>query len=150
MSKRSWAAVTALTFAAAALAWAFAGPTAAKSPASGQGKPAEARKGAARNFFGLDKVHAFHLEISAKEWDKMQPVGGIGFPGRPGGFGGPGQQPAPKQGEERRDVHRGGGFGVEFPWARGALTADGKTLKDVGVRFKGNASYMASARGLKR
>ena len=36
------------------------------------------------------------------------------------------------------------------PGRRGAVTAEGKTFKGVGIRYAGNASYMASAGGLKR
>jgi hypothetical protein len=39
---------------------------------------------------------------------------------------------------------------MEFPWGRGEVTINGTALKDVGIRYKGNASYMASSRGLKR
>jgi spore coat protein H len=77
----------------------------------------------------------------------MQPAGRRGFPG----FGGPGSPPGPgeKSAEEPADVHKGG-FGMEFPWAHAELTAGGKTYKDVGLRYKGNFTYMASSRGLKR
>ncbi len=82
-------------------------------------------------------------------------------PGGPGGggpAGGPGgsrgrdgrEKTADKPTETRGDVHRGSGFGIEFPWVRADFTAEGKTYKDVGLRFKGNAGYMASAGGLKR
>ena len=94
-----------------------------------------------KDVFGLTKVHDLYLEISAKEWEKMQAVsGGMRFPGGPGGFGGPQrpEQPAAKP----ADVHKGNGFGMEFPWAHGQLTQDGKPYKDLGLRYKGNASYM--------
>ena len=41
-------------------------------------------------------------------------------------------------------------FGVEFPWAQAELTASGATLKDVGVRYKGNYTFMATAQSLKK
>ncbi len=50
----------------------------------------------------------------------------------------------------RTDVHRSAGFGTEFPWAHGKLEAFGQTFDDIGVRYKGNASYMGSAGRLKR
>ena len=50
----------------------------------------------------------------------------------------------------KTDVHRGSGFGVEFPIVRGTFRADGKAFADAAFRYKGNASYMASARSLKR
>lgn len=104
--------------------------------------------------FGLTKVHSFHLELTAREWERMQPPAGRGFPGGPGGppgFGPPAPaRPPEKPGEKPADTHKGGGWGTEFPWARGALTAGGTTYRDVGVRYKGNFTYMASAGGLRR
>jgi spore coat protein CotH len=157
MAKRSRTAAAAFRCGAAVLAWVLAGPS-AKAPAADREQPAPA-KGGSQEVFGLTKVRQLHLQLSAKEWERMQPVGGMRFPGGPGGPGGfggpggpggPGGKPADKPGEEPVERHKGSGFGIEFPWAHGELTEDGRTYKDVGVRFKGNASYMASARGLKR
>jgi spore coat protein CotH len=50
---------------------------------------------------------------------------------------------------DKADTHKGG-FGMEFPWTRGELTVAGKTFTNVGLRYKGNFTYMASSRGLKR
>ncbi len=61
-----------------------------------------------------------------------------------------GPPPAPaerKPGERESERNL---FGIEFRWARGAISAEGKTFKGVGMRYAGNASYMASAGGLKR
>ena len=45
------------------------------------------------DIFGLTKVYDFHLKVSAKDFDRMQPSGGMrgpgGFRGGPGGPGGP-------------------------------------------------------------
>lgn len=93
------------------------------------------------------KVHRFHLELSAKEWEKMQAV--IMRRPFPGGPGGAAPAPAEKS-DEAIERHKGGGFGSEFPWARAKFSDDAKTYSDVGIRYKGNASYMAASRGLKR
>ncbi|QVL31104.1 CotH kinase family protein [Telmatocola sphagniphila] len=125
--------------------------------------------------FGLTKVHSYHIEMTAEEWKKMQEVvggRGPGGPGGPGGGFGPGRggpgggpggpgggpegrpaQPseaAGKNNPQTKDSHRGSGFGTEFPWAKGTFVGDGETVQNVGLRYKGNASYMASSRGLKR
>src|SRR5207253_7724212 len=70
--------------------------------------------------------------------------GGPGFP-PPGGPGGPGGPPS------------GGGPGgpggparIEFKHVQGTLEFQGRTYKDVDVRFKGNFTYMASSGDLKR
>ncbi len=70
------------------------------------------------------------------------PGGGVVFIGPPGNApqnGGP-----PPQGGPPR------GFGFEFEYVHGGVEIDGQTFKDAAVRFKGNASYMSSQRGLKR
>src|SRR5947207_32007 len=94
-------------------------------PGSAAGKDGEV-------VFGTAKVISLHLQFDARELAKMQPAqGGFGPPG----FG-PAKEPAP-------GTHRNT-FGVEFPWARGELTHDGKKLADVGLRYKGNFTFMAS------
>lgn len=95
-------------------------------------------------FFGLTKVHEFHLSLSAADYRKMQPP--------PGKFGFGPKLPAPKDpAKDAPDVHKSAGaFGTEFPWVRAELTAAGKTFKNVGVRYKGNYTYVASAQILRR
>jgi spore coat protein H len=116
----------------------------------------------ADELFGLDKVWTFHLQVSAKDWETMEPKGGgFGMPARPpqpgGGAGAPGARPAPGGpggGPGGRPPGDGGfapgKFGYEFTYVKGTLEAFGKSYKDVGVRFKGNSSYALSSRGLKR
>jgi spore coat protein CotH len=104
-------------------------------------KPA-AKEPQSKELFGLDKVWQIHLEITAKEWDKMQPKGGMPF----GGLFGTKKEEKPAE----QDVHKGSGFGIEFPWASADISAAGQTVKNAGIRFKGNGSYMAASRGLKR
>src|SRR3954447_23262339 len=151
MNKPSWTRVAALLGGAVVLAWALAGLSAKALGAGKKELPAKETPG--KDVFGLTRVHNLHLEISAKEWEKMQAVtGGMRFPGAPGGgpggFGGP-QRPE-KPPAKSVDAHKGNGFGMEFPWAHAQFSEDGKTFKDLGLRYKGNASYLMSARGLKR
>lgn len=111
-------------------------------PAAEDVKPAAKDE---KELFGQTKVWVVHLEISAKEYDAMQPVvgGGFGFPGGP-----PPKQAANKD-SKKRDSERNL-FGANFPWAECDFTADGKTLKKVGVRYSGDITYFVSSRGLKR
>ncbi len=97
---------------------------------------------AAGDLFGLNKVVDLDIEIPAGEYQAMQP------PTPAGGFGGPPQAPRPKKAGARASERNL--FGIEFPWGRGSLTAEGRTYNGVGFRYAGNASYMASAGGLKR
>jgi spore coat protein CotH len=155
MNRRFWASLTVLTL-------SFAFVWSASDDATANAAKKDDKKEDAKDLFGLTKVVHLDLQVASKEWDSMQPSQGRGFPGGPGGFpggpggfpGGPGGFPGgpavPEKAAEKTDVHKGSGFGMEFPWAHGELTAEGKTYKDIGIRFKGNASYMASSRGLKR
>jgi spore coat protein CotH len=105
-------------------------------------KPA---KDSSARVFGLDKVWSMHLTIAANEWEKMQPKGGRGF----GGFGGP-PRPAEKRTEGGQGKKVRSMFGIEFEYVKGDLEIDGRTYKDVGVRYKGNSSYATSQGRLKR
>ncbi|MBM3996974.1 MAG: hypothetical protein FJ303_22905 [Planctomycetes bacterium] len=93
--------------------------------------------------FGLTKIHEFHLEISAQEWAQMQKVEG-GFT-----IFGP-KKIVVKPGEEAIERHMTAGFGLAFPWAKADLHAEGKVYKNVGVRYKGNGSYVSTDKMLKR
>ena len=93
--------------------------------------------------FGLTKVHEFHLELTVKEWAQMQKVeSGMTIFG-PKKF-------VTKPGEEPIERHLTAGFGLAFPWAHADLHADGKTYKNVGLRYKGNGSYVSTDKMLKR
>jgi putative membrane-bound dehydrogenase-like protein len=86
-------------------------------------------------------VWSIHLEIPAKEFDAMQPAFGGGF--------GPPPKKEEKKDDKKRDTEKNL-FGTDFPWVEADFTADGKTLKKVGVRYAGDITYFVSTRGLKR
>src|SRR5258708_5812072 len=138
MSRRCVSGATALVCAVCVLSYVLLGLRVATCPA------ADEKEAAAKDVFGATKVWAFHLEIPAKEYEAMQPpAGGFGAPGAP-----PGPQAAPKE-KDKRDAERNL-FGTEFPWAQAEFTAEDKTYKKIGVRYAGEVTYFASARGLKR
>jgi len=99
-------------------------------------------KAAGAGLFGLTRVVPLHIDISAEQYQAMQPPAPTGGPG-----GAPQPPRARKPGDRESERNL---FGLEFPWARGSVTAEGKTITGVGIRYSGNASYMASAGGLKR
>jgi putative membrane-bound dehydrogenase-like protein len=101
----------------------------------------------AKDAFGITKVWSVHLEIPAKEFEAMQPPPAA-FGPPPGAPGGP-PQPKKEAKKDSRDSERNL-FGTAFPWAEADFTADGTTLKKVGVRYAGDITYFISARGLKR
>lgn len=108
----------------------------ALNPAEADDAPKKAKGDRAAHLFGPDKVWQVHITIPTRNWEVMQPKKAPFF------FGG---KPAEKPAGEQR-----GAFGYDFEYMPGDLEFDGKTYKDVGVRFKGNSTYMMSAGGLKR
>src|SRR5688572_7001448 len=103
--------------------------------------------------FGLTKVWDVHITVPAEEYEIMQPPQ-VGFSGgRPGGPGFPGgpKSPPPKKSATRAvEVHKGGSFAIEFPWAQGEVAIGGRTYGTVGLRYKGGGSYVMAAQKLKR
>lgn len=87
--------------------------------------------------FGQTKIWSIHLEVSANEFAAMQPP-------QPGGFG-----QAPPAANNNRPSERNL-FGTEFRWAEANFTANGQTLKKVGIRYAGDVTYLVSANGIKR
>ena len=97
--------------------------------------------------FQSDRVLRLHLDMTAKQFGGLAPKGG------PGGFGGfaPGfGRPAPAQ---PADSHRNT-FGINLPWSSANLTVtngeESVTLRDIGIRYKGNYNYIAAVSALKK
>jgi spore coat protein H len=133
--------ILAVGFGAAAVLNIYAAKPDSTKPAKGEVVAADV--------FGLDKVWQFNLELKTEDYASMQPSGGRLGRGGPGGPGGP-DQPAAKPADPNADVHKGSGFGMEFPIVHATFTANGQKFANIGLRYKGNASYMASSRSLKR
>ncbi|MBL8819576.1 MAG: CotH kinase family protein [Planctomyces sp.] len=105
--------------------------------------------------FASSNVTEMYLTMSAKQWDSLQPAagfgggpgfgGGRGFGGAPGGTGQPGEEKETPD----ADVHHNT-FGVEFPWSSGDLEYQGQTYRNVGIRYKGNYTFMATSQSLKK
>jgi putative membrane-bound dehydrogenase-like protein len=104
-------------------------------------KQRAAKDAPGKDVFGATKVWAIHIEMTAKEYEAMQPAARFGPPGA--------APPAPKDPKDRRESERNL-FGTEFPWAKGDLSAEGQTYKEVAVRYSGDITYLSSSRGLKR
>jgi len=93
--------------------------------------------GRVRGFLVQAKLHQIHLEMAASEWNAMEAID----PRR----GRTGIENLSKSDEGQRQVHRG-----RFPWAVGSVTIGEQVLKDIGVRYKGNASFNLMRGSLKR
>ncbi|MFM8287455.1 MAG: CotH kinase family protein, partial [Planctomycetaceae bacterium] len=88
--------------------------------------------------FAAPGVIDLELTLTPEQFRGLTPTGGFGGFGPPGGA-------IPESDEAKRNT-----FGVEFPWGQGQVEFEGETLADVGLRFKGNFTYMASAQALKK
>ena len=92
----------------------------------------------ATEFFTPAKVWTAHLSMSADAWLAMQPrYGATG-----GGFGGGSRFLGPPGGRNGVAARQG----IEFDYVQATLQIDGRTFRDVAVRYKGNGSYLR-ARG---
>lgn len=103
---------------------------------------------AQNDVYRIDKVWPIHIEMTAKEYEAMQPPPNMG-----GGFGGFGPPMAPPKPPEKkpgeREVHRSV-FGTDFPVAHASIRSGDQSATNVAIRYKGNSTYLAAARGLKR
>jgi spore coat protein H len=90
------------------------------------------------NIFGLGKLHLVSVSMSRGEWDVLQ----TSVARSNGGVRGE-DYTTP----EGRLVHVGGGFGGYFPWVRADLVLNGLEIKDTGLRYKGNASFVKPTPG---
>ena len=112
--------------------------------------------------FGPTRVWKIHLQVTAENWKAMQPPAGGGFPG----FGPPPASPAPRPASDAPPTpvqppvapatppgpagFRPGSFGFDFEYVKAKIELDGEALHEVGLRFKGNGSYMLSQSTRKR
>ena len=97
------------------------------------------------DFFLPRKIWTARLTLTPEQFDAMQPK--VGLPPARGG-----QAPAvatPTAGGAQQRNGLAAQRGVSFDFAHGDLTLEGRVFKDVGVRYKGNGTYFASAGSLK-
>lgn len=108
------------------------------------GSPATAARGAKAfagdRIFLTTKVHRLHLTISAAEWAVLQTSSQRGG----GAVGG-----SDYRDSSGRLIHAGSGFVGYFPWVRSDVRIPDGTgavsIKDAGLRYKGNLSFARSS-----
>jgi spore coat protein CotH len=125
--------------------WTAAVVLAATSPAVA----AEPPKLPPSEVFDPATVWQLALTLSAEEYAAMQPPAGFPGFGFPGGPMNPPPKAPVKPGEQPRETHRNT-FGVDLPWARGSLAAEGRAYANVGIRYKGNGTILETSRTIKR
>jgi spore coat protein CotH len=92
---------------------------------------------AAPAVFKTDALHTLHLKLTRKAWDDMQPTRKSLFSGL---FG---KHPA-----DEEEPHESP-FGYQYSFVHASLDYNGQTFDDIGLRFKGNSSYL-TGKGLKK
>jgi spore coat protein H len=108
------------------------------------GSPATAARGAESfagdRIFVTTKVHRIHLTVSAAEWAALQTSAQRGG----GAVGG-----SDYRDSSGRLIHAGSGFVGYFPWVRSDVRiedgAGALSIKDAGLRYKGNLSFARSS-----
>ena len=95
------------------------------------------------DIFRFTNVWTIHLSFTPEQWEAMEPKpgGGPQFGARRGSF---------LQGPEGGRNGIAAAFGVVFDYVRADLEFGTNKFKDVGVRYKGNGTFLGSREGLKR
>lgn len=104
-------------------------------------RPADNRRPG--DVFGFTNVWAVHLRIAPEQWDAMEPRQG-------GGPGGGGRRGSFLQGPEGGRNGIAAAFGIVFNYVHADLEFGTNLFKDVGIRYKGNGTFLSSREGLKR
>ena len=120
---------------AALVAVLWAEPFAARQDTA----PTNVTSATSAQLFSPTKVWRVHLSMTAESWKAMQPRYGQRSSGMGWGanrFLGP---PGGRNGVAARQ-------GIEFDYAHATLQVDDWTFRDVGVRYKGNGSFLRATR----
>lgn len=99
----------------------------------------------ADEFFSPNRVWTISITVSPEEWQAIEPTR---RPGTGLGFNPPAAEPKTPAKENDRPTSVSP-FGFEYPYVHADVEIEGKRIADVGLRFKGNASFVA-AREIKR
>lgn len=103
----------------------------------------EARDGAA--FYRATNLWLVDVDFTRREWKALQPRhvrSSANFNAPDGKF------PLNNTNAQRSGV--AGVLGLDFGWSSGSVTLGGQRFTNVGVRFKGNGTYLGSLAGFKR
>ncbi len=119
--------IFALLVAIGAVAVASPGARPVKVPAPTQA----AGISSADAFLKTDALHVLHLKLSEKAWKDVQPT-------RQGLFSGMFATTHPANWEKPHESP----FGYQYAFVHGSLELEGKNFDDIGLRFKGNSSYL--------
>ena len=108
---------------------------------------AEPIKDKASPIFDPARIHEIHIQVSEQGWKTMQPSA-YSFLGQ---LFSPSPQTRPTTGPGRYvegQRIKPNLSSLEYAWVKATVTLDGQTLRDVGLRMKGNSSYTSAERTL--
>ena len=100
--------------------------------------------------FDMERIARFQFEMSEGEWKKLQPPEGVDWDiekafARVGEDVMSGNK-AFRNGDDAR-AGLAGYFGINHQYGSGVVTVNGESLKDVGIRYKGNGTFWAGHLG---
>ncbi len=110
--------------------------------------------------FGADRLWEIHLRLAPEEWKAMEPGRGVraGMPRilNPVAATQPTTRefvngkklPRPEQADGQK--REGNSFGYQYVYVHADVEMDGEVFRNVGLRFKGNASYSVTGKGNKK
>jgi len=107
---------------------------------SGQRSAGRAANSTPNDLFRLANIANVQLEFTRPDYEALAPRGGGGWFGSGGG-----SAQSWLQGPEGKRNGFAASRGVQFSYVHGSVTINGQTLKDVGVRYKGNGTYFEGA-----
>jgi spore coat protein H len=95
------------------------------------------------DIFQFTRIWDVHLRFTPEQWEAMEPKQASGRPGgnRRGSF---------LQGPEGGRNGIAAAFGITFDYVSAELEFGPDQFKDVGVRYKGNGTFLSSREGIKR
>jgi len=110
---------------------------------SAQRSPATPGSAKPDPLFATSRIVPVQLQFSAADYKALAPKSGGGWFG--GGGGGSSQSWL--QGPEGKRNGFAASRGVQFEYVHGHATIDGQTVRNIGIRYKGNGTYFDGARG---
>jgi len=125
------------------LAFVVLSGTAFAASAAEVGDKVSASTLAPSDIFRFTNVWTIHLSFTPEQWEAMEPKqqGRPRFGGRRGSF---------LQGPEGGRNGIAAAFGIVFDYVRADLEFGTNKFKDIGVRYKGNGTFLSSRDSLKR
>ena len=94
-----------------------------------------------KSIFELTRLHKIGITLSRAEWDVLQ-TSDARIGNMAGAASAAGTDYTRSDG---RLIHVGSGFRGFFPWVHADMRVNGIDFKDVGLRYKGNLSFMSSS-----